>query len=285
MAGVKTVVRVRLRAPELSMAAAKRGLTSFSGELQGSFLEGRRRRPGLQVPGVRRRRRARRPSPTRSCARSSPAPTSCKLRPRRRRAAGRSARRRPSSRCPRSGDPFTADMAPGEASTLPSAEAIVIADEAGDRRGARRSSKLKILPPDREAPDRPAASRGRRSSPRSRRSSSISRTSCIVARTRPPVLGRDRPRRGPAQADGARRRVRRDRQASSTRTRGRSTRAARGSPSRSCRTPDPAGGQGARQGRRAVDRGGVAKQVELFLERQEAQDLDGRRDPTRSRSR
>jgi len=40
MAGVKTVVRVRLRAPELSMAAAKRGLKSFSGELQGSFLKG-----------------------------------------------------------------------------------------------------------------------------------------------------------------------------------------------------------------------------------------------------
>jgi hypothetical protein len=40
MAGVKTVVRVRLRAPELSMAAAKRGLKSFSGELQGSFAKG-----------------------------------------------------------------------------------------------------------------------------------------------------------------------------------------------------------------------------------------------------
>jgi hypothetical protein len=40
MAGVKTVVRIRLRAPELSMAAAKRGLRSFSGELQGSFAKG-----------------------------------------------------------------------------------------------------------------------------------------------------------------------------------------------------------------------------------------------------
>ncbi len=38
MAGVKTVVRVRLRAPELTMAAAKRGLTSFSGELKGNFV-------------------------------------------------------------------------------------------------------------------------------------------------------------------------------------------------------------------------------------------------------
>ena len=40
MAGQKTVTRVRLRAPELSIAAGKRGITSFSGELQGSFLKG-----------------------------------------------------------------------------------------------------------------------------------------------------------------------------------------------------------------------------------------------------
>ena len=40
MAGLKTVVRLRLRAPELSMAAGKRGLTRFSGELAGSFMKG-----------------------------------------------------------------------------------------------------------------------------------------------------------------------------------------------------------------------------------------------------
>src|SRR5262252_6764290 len=40
MAGQKTVTRVRLRAPELSIAAGKRGVTSFTGELQGSFLKG-----------------------------------------------------------------------------------------------------------------------------------------------------------------------------------------------------------------------------------------------------
>ncbi len=32
---------------------------------------------------------------------------------------------------PEVGNPFTADLAPGESSTLPAAEAIVIADEAG----------------------------------------------------------------------------------------------------------------------------------------------------------
>jgi hypothetical protein len=73
MAGVKTVVRIRLRAPELSMAAAKRGLTSFSGELQGSFLKGDDIVQSFKYPaswaiGPR--------SSTRSCAPSSPAPTS-----------------------------------------------------------------------------------------------------------------------------------------------------------------------------------------------------------------
>src|SRR6187402_3273252 len=40
MAGLKTVIRIRLRAPELSMAAARRGLKTFSGDLQGSFFKG-----------------------------------------------------------------------------------------------------------------------------------------------------------------------------------------------------------------------------------------------------
>jgi len=54
---------------------------------------------------------------------------------------------------PEVGNPFTADLAPGESSTLPAAEAIVIADEAGTSPTAPGGgSKLKILPPDREAP-------------------------------------------------------------------------------------------------------------------------------------
>ncbi len=47
------------------------------------------------------------------------------------------------------------------------------------------------------------------SSRRSPRSSSTSRTSSSCARSRPPVLGRDRPRRGAAQADRPGRRLRR----------------------------------------------------------------------------
>jgi VWFA-related protein len=43
-------------------------------------------------------------------------------------------------------------MAPAEAGTLPEAEAVVIADEAGEQAARPEGSKLKILPPSREAP-------------------------------------------------------------------------------------------------------------------------------------
>ena len=55
---------------------------------------------------------------------------------------------------PEVGAKFTPDMAPAEAGTLPSAEAVVLAGEA-EAEGAATNpaeSKLKILPPDREAP-------------------------------------------------------------------------------------------------------------------------------------
>src|SRR4029434_4268742 len=53
---------------------------------------------------------------------------------------------------PEVGTEFTPDLAPGEASTMPAAEAVVIADEAGAATTETAGSKLKILPPDREAP-------------------------------------------------------------------------------------------------------------------------------------
>src|SRR5262249_24986802 len=52
---------------------------------------------------------------------------------------------------PEVGTPFTPDLAPGEIGTMPSAEAVVIADEAGGA-SPGQGAKLKILPPDREAP-------------------------------------------------------------------------------------------------------------------------------------
>jgi Ca-activated chloride channel homolog len=53
---------------------------------------------------------------------------------------------------PEVGSAFSTDMAPGESSTLPAAEAIVIADEAAAAASPPGVSRLKILPPSRETP-------------------------------------------------------------------------------------------------------------------------------------
>ena len=136
------------------MAAAKRGLKTFSGELQGSFLKGERRRPGVQVPRLGRARREARPSIRVSARRSSPAPTSSS-----------SSSRAPGGRAGRRGDGRhlgARGRQPRSRPTwrranprrFPAAEAIVIADEAGDRGvscpAAARSSRS--CPPSRETP-------------------------------------------------------------------------------------------------------------------------------------
>jgi len=150
MAGVKTVVRIRLRAPELSMAAAKRGLTSFSGELQGSFLKGDDIVQAFKYPvsgeigshttfGYAFLR--------------SIEPGSYKLKLILAAPGGRQVGEATTEvSIPEVGTQFTPDMAPGEASTMPAAEAVVIADEAGSTKTAPGESKLKIVPPSREAP-------------------------------------------------------------------------------------------------------------------------------------
>ena len=151
MAGVKTVVRVRLRAPELSMAAAKRGLKSFSGELQGSFLKGGNIVQAFKYPvsgSVDERTTF-----TYAFLRSVE-PGDYELRLVLSAPGGKQVgEAKTEVSVPEVGNPFTADLAPGESSTLPAAEAIVIADEAGTSPTAPGGgSKLKILPPDREAP-------------------------------------------------------------------------------------------------------------------------------------
>jgi Ca-activated chloride channel family protein len=150
MAGLKTVVRIRLRAPELSMAAAKRGLTSFSGELKGTFVRKDQVVDSFHYPvsgEVSERTtfqyaflRALEPgSYTLQLALAAPGG----------RALGDAS---VELSVPEVGNPFAPDMAPGEASTLPSAEAIVIADEAGGATPSGEGPKLKILPPSRETP-------------------------------------------------------------------------------------------------------------------------------------
>jgi VWFA-related protein len=151
MAGVKTVVRVRLRAPELSMAAAKRGLKSFSGELQGSFLKGGNIVQAFKYPvsgSVDEHTTF-----TYAFLRSVE-PGDYELRLVLSAPGGKQVgEAKTEVSVPEVGNPFTADLAPGESSTLPAAEAIVIADEAGTAPTAPGGgSKLRILPPDREAP-------------------------------------------------------------------------------------------------------------------------------------
>jgi VWFA-related protein len=150
MAGVKTVVRIRLRAPELSMAAAKRGLTSFSGELQGSFLKGDDIVQSFKYPvsGELGDRATFQYAFLRSIE-----PGAYKLKLILAAPGGRQVGEATTEiSVPEVGTQFTPDLAPGEASTMPAAEAVVIADEAGAATTETAGSKLKILPPDREAP-------------------------------------------------------------------------------------------------------------------------------------
>jgi VWFA-related protein len=152
MAGVKTVVRVRLRAPELSMAAVKRGLKSFSGELQGSFTKGENMVQAFKYPvsGTLDEKTTftyaflRAVEPGEYVLKLTlVAPGGKQL-----------GEANTEISVPEVGNAFSADLAPGEASTLPAAEAIVIADEAGSGAVAPEAggTKLKILPPAREAP-------------------------------------------------------------------------------------------------------------------------------------
>ena len=151
MAGVKTVVRVRLRAPELSMAAAKRGLKSFSGELQGSFLKDENIVQAFKYPvsGALDERTTFTYAFLRAIQ-----PGDYVLRLVLAAPGGKQVgEAKTEISVPEVGNPFTADLAPGESSTLPAAEAIVIADEAGTESiPAGGGSKLKILPPARETP-------------------------------------------------------------------------------------------------------------------------------------
>jgi VWFA-related protein len=153
MAAGKTVVRIRLASPELARAAASKGVRTFSGELRGTFSRG-----SDMVQAFR--------YPVSGDIMDGKPFTYSFLRP----VAPGNYRMKlvvadPTGReigegavdlmVPEVGVAFRPEMAPGEAETLPDAEAVVIADEAAlDRRGETDSGqpKLKLLPPSREAP-------------------------------------------------------------------------------------------------------------------------------------
>lgn len=151
MAGKKTVVRIKLSSPELSKAAASHGVRAFAGELRGTFSRGADMVEAFRYPVAGDITDGR--TFTYSFLRSVlPGNYRMKL-----------VVTDPTGRevgegtvdlsVPEVGMTFRPDMAPGEAGTLPEAEAIVIADEGEPREAAETgASKLKILPPSREAP-------------------------------------------------------------------------------------------------------------------------------------
>jgi Ca-activated chloride channel family protein len=142
-------VRIRLRAPELSMAAAKRGLRSFSGELSGSFTKGDQVVEAFKYPvsGEVSERVTFQYAFLRSVEPGAYTLRLILAAPGGHQVGEASV---PLS-VPEVGTQFSPDMAPGEAGTMPSAEAIVIADQASGV-SATGESRLKILPPSREAP-------------------------------------------------------------------------------------------------------------------------------------
>jgi len=149
-AGKKTVIRIRLTAPELSREAAARGAKGFAGQVKGGFRQAETEVDSFQYPvtadfggGA---------AFAFSFLRAV-APGTYRL---------RLVLADPSGvemgegsvdiLVPEVGNAFRPEMAPAEAGTLPSAEGIVIAEEASEKTANTPEPKLKILPPAREAP-------------------------------------------------------------------------------------------------------------------------------------
>ena len=150
MAGSKTVVRIRLAAPELARAARARGLRAFGGELRGNFLRGETVVEAFkyQVAGELKEGEPFTYSFLRAVPPGAYRLTLTLAVPDGPEVGEGSV----DLAVPEVGTVFRPEMAPGESSTLPAAEAIVIADEAGEAPAAPGTPKLKILPPSREAP-------------------------------------------------------------------------------------------------------------------------------------
>ncbi|MGH9316533.1 MAG: VWA domain-containing protein, partial [Thermoanaerobaculia bacterium] len=150
MAGGKTVVRLRLSAPQLSRELSARGVRFLSGELKGSFSRGEEVVQAFRYP-VSGDLDAGKVF-TYSFLRAVP-PGSYRV---------KLVVAVPDGKdigegiidlsVPELGTEFAPEMAPAEASTLPEAEAIVIADQAGEKAENPGAPRLQIMPPAREAP-------------------------------------------------------------------------------------------------------------------------------------
>jgi len=150
MASGKTVVRLRLSSPQLSKALSARGVRFVSGELRGSFSRGEEMVQAFRYPvsgdidGGK--------TFTYSFLRPV-APGAYKVKLIFALPGGKEVGEGAVDLAvPELGTSFRPEMAPAEASTLPEAEAIVIADSAGEPAARPENPKLKIMPPAREAP-------------------------------------------------------------------------------------------------------------------------------------
>ena len=150
MASGKTVVRLRLASPQLSKALSARGARFVSGELRGTFSRGGETAETFRYPvsgdldGGK--------TFTYSFLRSVP-PGAYKVKLVFALPGGKDVGEGAVDLAvPELGTPFRPEMAPAEAGTLPEAEAIVIADSAGEPAARPENPKLKIMPPAREAP-------------------------------------------------------------------------------------------------------------------------------------
>ena len=151
MAAGKTVVRVRMSSPQLTSALAARGVRFLSGEVRGTFSKGDEMVEAFRYPvsgdidgGKTFSFSFLRPVP----------PGNYRVKLNFALPGGKDVGEGSVDlSVPELGTEFRPEMAPAEASTLPEAEAIVIADAAGPSSASRpEESKLKILPPNREAP-------------------------------------------------------------------------------------------------------------------------------------
>jgi VWFA-related protein len=150
MASGKTVVRLRLSSAQLSQALSARRVRFVSGELRGTFSQGDNMVEAFRYPVSSDIEGGK--TFTYSFLRAVP-PGAYKVKLYFALPGGKDVGEGAVDLAvPELGAAFRPEMAPAEASTLPEAEAIVIADSFPAPGASPESPKLKILPPAREAP-------------------------------------------------------------------------------------------------------------------------------------
>src|SRR5260370_10114432 len=150
MANKKTVIRLRLSSPELSKAASSRGVRAVTGEVRGTFASAGQVVDRFRYP-VRGDVEGGKTFTYSFLRAVPPGPYHVQLffnDP----GARQVGKAEVDLFVPEIGTVFRPEMAPADASTLPEAEAIVLADSAANATPGGSEPKLKILAPDREAP-------------------------------------------------------------------------------------------------------------------------------------